>query len=74
MLMNIPNHISVFANAHGFNYVALEKRTSQEAIYSVGCTDIDGVTLPIGLPHYIIDREGELQLICDEDFHITELL
>lgn len=72
--MNIPEQVTKLANAHGFNSVELIKRTAYEYIYSVGSVDADGFALPVGLPHYIIDRNGLLSLVCDEDFHITSVL
>lgn len=73
-VMEIPKDVIELANRHGFNDVGLAKHTSTENVYSVGCVDDAGVSLPTGLPHYIFEREGALSLVCDEDLHITDAL
>lgn len=73
-VMNIPKDVIELASQHGFNDVELAKHTPTENIYSVGCVDDGGMSLPIGLPHYIFEREGVLSLVCDEDMHITDAL
>lgn len=70
----IAEQVKILANSYGFNEVELIKRTQEEIIYSVGCTDAEGFAIPIGLPHYIVDHNGLLSLICDKDFHITDAL
>ena len=73
-VMNISKDVIELANRHGFNDVELAKHTSTENIYSVGCLDDSGMSLPAGLPHYIFEREGVLSLVCDEDMRITDAL
>ena len=73
-VMNIPKDVIELASQHGFNDVELAKHTPTENIYSVGCVDDGGISLPTGLPHYIFEREGVLFLVCDEDMHITDAL
>lgn len=70
--MNVPEQVTKLASTHGFNSIELVKRTSDECIYSVGCVDGAGFSLPTGLPHYIIDRNSVLSFVCDDDFHITD--
>lgn len=73
--MNVPEQVSVLATGHGFNSVELAGRAPDgSSIYSVGCVDGDGFALPTGLPHYIIERDGVLSLVCDGDFRITDAL
>ena len=72
--MKIPEKVTKLAESHGFNSVELVKRAPDESIYSVGCLDKGGVILPTGLPHYIVDRNGLLSFVSDDDFHITDAL
>ena len=72
--MNVPEQVTNLARVHGFNSVELVRHTSDENVYSVCCVDGDGLSLPAGLPHYIIDRNGILTLTCDDDFRITDSL
>lgn len=72
--MNVPEQITRMANSYGFNTVKLVKQTKEESVYSIQIVDADGFSLPTGLPHYIVDRNGNLSLVCDTDFHITSSL
>lgn len=72
--MYIPEAIKKLAQSHGCNAVELVKQTKEESIYAVDCINADGTSLPVGFPHYIIDRGGSLSFVCDADFHITGAL
>lgn len=73
-MANIPKQVTELASKNGYNAVELAGRTGAEIIYSVECVDENGMSLPMGLPCYIIDRGGQLSLVHDTDFHITDAL
>lgn len=63
----IPSEINDEAARQGFNSVEYAGCLDGSEYYSVACVSADGTPLPIGLPTFIKDDNGELSVISGLD-------
>lgn len=70
---NIPKQVTKFAQENGFNTISWAGKNNEGDFYAVGVTGKDNSDLPIGLPHYLVFKNGDCSIICDEDLRITSM-
>ena len=69
----IPKQVTRFAKERGFNSISWAGKNNDGDFYSVGVADKDNTDLPIGLPHFLVFKDGDCSIICDEDLRITSM-
>lgn len=71
---NIPKQVTKFAQENGFNSISWAGKTDEGDFYAIGIIGKDNSVLPIGMPHYLVFKNGDCSIICDEDLRITSML
>lgn len=72
---HIPAEVVRFQNENGCNTSELVASNAQGDIYALSCIDSDGKPVPIGLPLFVIVKNGKAILVTgSEAFKLSHTL
>lgn len=62
----IPAEVTRYQNEYGFNTSELVTSNAQGDIYALSRVDSDGFVLPVGLPVFVIVKDGKARVKSGE--------
>lgn len=66
-MKNIPDIVKQVANDNGYNSVEFIGEIEGAQVYGMGIVGKDNIPEPIGLPELVLLRNGEIQIVSDEE-------
>ena len=64
---NIPDIVNEIALSEGFNSVSYEGEYNGAKVYSVGIIDKDGIPEPLGMPTFLLLKDGKVTIVSGKE-------
>ena len=64
---NIPEAVLAEARRQGFNWVSHSGTVDGSEVYGVGVVDAKGEFPPIGLPTFIVVKDGRMSMVSGDE-------